>query len=350
MNAWERVMSAPCAWLGDGAEDNAVLSSRIRLARNVTGRPFPQRARTTDRAALVRHVLEHTAGSERLHDGAWLELDGLERVQRQFLGERHLVSPELVESPECCAVAIAPDQSTAVMVNEEDHLRIQALRPGLDLDAAYRAADALDDELDARLEYAFSERLGFLTACPTNAGTGMRASVLMHLPGLVRHKEVERAFGALRSQALTVRGFYGEGSVALGNFFQVSNGATLGRREADVLERLDRATRELLAWEQQARDALWTRARSLLEDWIWRSYGLLRHARMLTAEEVLKHASAVRLGVALGVVTVPVRVLNEILVHAQPAHVQILGGTTEANHASIWRATMVREKLRQIEG
>jgi protein arginine kinase len=116
------------------------------------------------------------------------------------------------------------------------------------------------------------------------------------------------------------------------------------------LERLDRAARELLAWEQQARDALWTRARSLLEDWIWRSYGLLRHARMLTAEEVLKHASAVRLGVALGVLTVPVRVLNEILVDAQPAHVQILGGTSEASHASIWRATMVREKLRQLEG
>jgi len=350
VNGWDGLVAAPCAWLREpAAGEGSVLSSRIRLARNVAGRPFPQRARTSDRAALMREILDHTQGIERLDGGARLLLDGLERVQRQFLGERQLVSQELVDAPEWRAVVVASDQSTSFMVNEEDHLRIQAIRGGLDLDAAYAAADALDDDLDARLEYAYSERLGFLTACPTNAGTGMRASVLVHLPSLVRAKEVERVFDVLRRQSLTVRGFYGEGSAALGNFFQVSNATTLGRRETALLERLDRATRELLAWEEQARDALWTRARSLLEDWIWRSYGVLRYARVLTAEEALKHVSAVRLGVGLGLFAVPVRVLNEILVHAQPAHAQILGGANETNQANIWRASMVREKLRQVE-
>jgi len=350
LSDWAHLASAPCGWLADPAPpESAVLSSRIRLARNLTGSAFPQRARQSDRAATMRKILDRTQGIDRLEGGVRLTLDGLERVQRQFLGERQLISQEFVDAPEWRAVVVGPDQTHSFMINEEDHLRIQAIRGGLDLDGAYRAADALDVDLDARLDYAFSERFGFLTACPTNAGTGMRASILVHLPALVRHKEVERAFEALRGKSLTIRGFYGEGSAALGNFFQVSNGATLGCREADILDRLDRATRDLLAWEEQSRDALWTRARSLLEDWIWRSYGVLRHARVLTAEEALKHASAVRLGVGLGIVDVPVGVLNEILVQSQPAHVQVASGATETSQANIWRATFVREKLTRAD-
>jgi protein arginine kinase len=349
MSDWKALAAAPCAWLAAAAPEGAVLSSRIRLARNLAGRTFPQRARSGERAATMRHILEHSQGVDRLEGGARLPLDGLERVQRQFLGERQLVSQELLDTPESRAVVVAADQTVSFMVNEEDHLRIQAIRGGLDLDGAYRDADALDTDLDARLDYAFSERFGFLTACPTNAGTGMRASILVHLPGIVLHKEVDRAFDALRAQSLTIRGFYGEGSAALGNFFQVSNATTLGRREGDILDRLDRATRDLLGWEEQAREALVSRARSLLEDRIWRSYGLLRHARVLTAQEALNHASLVRLGVGLGILAVPMRVLNAILVQAQPAHVQILGGATAAAEADVWRATMVRDELRQAE-
>jgi protein arginine kinase len=349
MSGWAMLSTMPCGWLAEHATaDGPVLSSRVRLARSLAGRTFPQRARRTERTAVMRAILEETQGIARLEDGARVILDDLDRVQRQFLGERQLVSQELVDSPEARAVVASRDQATSFMVNEEDHLRIQAIRGGLDLDGAYRAADALDADLDARLDFAFSERFGFLTACPTNTGTGMRASVLVHLPGIVRNKEVDRVFDALRQQALTIRGFYGEGSAALGNFFQVSNATTLGTREADILDQIDRATRDLLGWEEQARDALLSRARSLLEDEIWRSYGVLRHARVLSAREALDHASRLRLGVGLGILPVPVRVLNEILLEAQPAHAQIAAGTRQTAEADVWRATMVREKLRPV--
>jgi len=349
MMGWPDIAAAPCGWLAEQAGNATVLSSRIRLARNLAGRPFPHHARRPQRAELRREIFERTHGIERVEGGARFALEDLDRVRRQFLGERQLVSQDLVESPEARGVVIAPDQSMSFMVNEEDHLRIQALRSGLDLDGAYRAADALERDLDARLEFAYSQRFGFLTACPTNAGTGMRASILVHLPGLVLNKEVGRVFSTLQAQALTIRGFYGEGSAALGNFFQISNATTLGLREAEILDKLDRSARELLAWEEQAREALLSRARSLLEDRIWRSYGVLRHARLLSAQDVLNHTSLLRLGVGLGVLQVPVQVLNEILIHGQPAHAQILGSGDHPGERDAWRADMVRKKLRECE-
>jgi protein arginine kinase len=259
------------------------------------------------------------------------------------------VSRDLVESPESRAVVVAHDESVSFMVSEEDHLRIQAIRSGLDLDTAYRAADALENELDGRLDFAYSERFGFLTACPTNTGTGMRASVLIHLPGVVLAKESDKLLEHLRKQHLTIRGFYGEGSAAMGNFFQISNATTLGVREAGILQQLDQATRELIAWEERAREGLLRRARSLLEDKIWRSYGVLRYARTLTSQETLSHTSLLRLGVGMGILDLPVQLLNEILLQSQPAHAQMLGRKDVPAERDAWRAEMVRNKLRQSD-
>jgi len=217
------------------------------------------------------------------------------------------------------------------------------------LDAAYRVADRLDTDLESRLEFAWSEQLGFLTACPTNAGTGMRASFLIHLPGVVLNKEMDKLFEMMRERQLTIRGFYGEGSAAMGNFFQISNATTLGVRETDLLEKLDQAARDLVTSEEHAREAVLSRARSLLEDRIWRSWGILRHARVLTSTEALNHGSLLRLGVSLGWLSIPMRTLNAILVHAQPAHSQILGGVEAAAERHAWRATMVRNELRRAE-
>jgi protein arginine kinase len=352
MSTARDLVERPCGWMGPQApQGEVVLSSRIRLARNLSERTFPQRAAEPARAVLLQEILDKTQHVEALEGGLRLGLEKLQPVERQLLGERQLVSQDLVEAPQHRGVVVAKDESASFMINEEDHLRIQAIRPGLDLDQAYRVADGLDDELDARLDFAYSARFGFLTACPTNTGTGMRASVLIHLPGVVLAKESDKLLESLRKLHLTVRGFYGEGSAAMGNFFQISNAVTFGLREAEILEQLDRAAHTLIEWEQRAREALLRKARPLLEDKIWRSYGILRYARMLTSQEALTHTSLLRLGVGLKILDdVPVETLNEILVQSRPAHAQLLaareGGASERD---AWRAEMVRNKLRRAE-
>jgi protein arginine kinase len=347
---WGALVATPCAWLSDAIPPGGVVvSTRIRLARNLTGRSFPQHARRGERRALLQEILDKTQNLTALDGGHRLELARLDPNQRRFLGERQLVSPELVESPEERGVVLAADQTLSFMINEEDHLRVQAIRPGLDLDGAWRPADALDDDLDGRLDFAYSDALGFLTACPTNVGTGMRASVLAHLPAVVLNKDLDKLVEALRGERLAIRGFYGEGSAALGNFFQVSNGTTLGLREADILGKLDAAAADLAGWEERARDALLSRARGLLEDKIWRSYAILRHARVLSAQEALNHVSLLRLGVSLGFLPIPTRALNEILLHALPAHSQLQAGAEDGGDVEVRRATMVREKLQPYD-
>lgn len=347
---WQAIAGSPCSWLDpDGPADAVILSTRIRLARNLAGRSFPQHARRAERRELLQEILDKTQSLEAFMRGWRWSLHAMEPLHRQLLGERQLVSPELVENPEERAVVVASDQTLSFMINEEDHLRLQSVRAGVDLDGAWRAVDRVDDDLDGRLDFAYSDAFGFLTSCPTNVGTGMRASVLAHLPGVVLAKDLEKMIEELRARRLAIRGFYGEGSAALGNLFQVSNGTTLGLREAEVLEKLDQAARELVGWEERARDALWARARSLLEDKVWRSFGILRHARVLSAQESLNHASLLRLGTSLGILQIPVRVLNEILLHAQPAHSELLGRAEGVSDVEARRAAMVREKLQSFE-
>ncbi|MFQ5599515.1 MAG: ATP--guanido phosphotransferase [Candidatus Krumholzibacteriia bacterium] len=342
------LLASRSVWLrGEGPESDTVLSSRIRFARNLSGRMFPQQATAPERADLLGEILDKTQGLQQFPEELRLSLEPLEPLDRRLLGERQLLSHELVESPRFRGVVIAANESVSFMINEEDHLRIQALRSGFDLERAHAAGDALDNELDGRLDFAFTKTFGFLTACPTNAGTGMRASVLMHLPALVLGQRVEEELQALRTNDLTVRGFQGEGSSATGNFFQISNAVTLGVGEKDILEKLRKAARDLIAKEKQAREDLASRARTLLEDRIWRSFGILSQARVLSSQETLHHASLLRLGHGMKIVEVPMAVLNDILNLSQEAHAQVLAGSNGSEvERGAWRAEQVRKKLR----
>jgi protein arginine kinase len=258
-----------------------------------------------------------------------LLLDELDAGERMLLHERHLVSKELLAAaaarPGASAAALFVAGDVGAMVNEEDHLRLQGLASGFALTGAYAALERLDRELGVALPFAFHREFGYLTACPTNAGTGLRASVLIHLPGLVLTKEIARVLQGLGQVGLTFRGLYGEGSEVVGNFFQLSNQTTLGRSEEELLDHLGRIVRQVVAHEEQARQVLRRDAPAQIEDKVWRAYGLLRHARSLAFEETMNLLSGVRLGVGLDLIPgLGVYTLNKLLVHTQPAHLALL--------------------------
>ncbi|HWA16996.1 MAG TPA: ATP--guanido phosphotransferase, partial [Gemmatimonadales bacterium] len=264
------------AWLdASGPSSHLVLSTRVRLARNLTGHPFNPRASKADREAVLRDVLEAVEGSVSLKRALQIRLDRLERTDRQLLHERHLVSKELAGIEEHGAVrpgsALLVQDGVGVMLNEEDHLRLQGLRSGFDLEATYQDVDRLDGELGQRLAFAFHPEFGYLTSCPTNVGTGLRASVLIHLPGLVLTKEISKVLQGLAQVGLTFRGLYGEGSEVVGNFFQLSNQTTLGKSEQDLLDHLAKMVRQVMAYEEQARQVLLRDVPTIIEDKVWRA-------------------------------------------------------------------------------
>ena len=341
-------------WL-DASGDHAdiVLSTRIRLARNVEGYAFTPRAREGERLRVLSQVREAAQHVRPLGAAMLLRLDELPLPDRQLLHERHLVSKELagLEGQQAggartgAAVLLGADVS--VMVNEEDHLRLQALRAGFELPAAWRAAERLDQELGARVPYSFHGEFGFLTACPTNTGTGMRASVLIHLPGLVLTKEIQKVLAGLQQMGLTYRGLYGEGSEVVGNFFQISNQTTLGRSEEELLDHLGRVVRRVIEREEEARRVLLRDAGFIIEDKLWRAYGTLRYARSITFDEAMNYLSGVRLAVGLKLISgLSVYTLNKLLIFSQPAHLAHLDGRALSEaEANVARARYVRQAL-----
>jgi protein arginine kinase len=308
-----------------GPEGHIVLSTRIRLARNLQGTAFTIRARDDDRERVLHEVLAAVRSTKTLADAALFRLETLERSDRQLLYERHLISRELaaldagaVVRPGAALVVSGP---LGMMVNEEDHLRMQSLQSGLGIQGAYAVLERLDGELGSRLPFAFNPEFGYLTACPTNAGTGLRASVLIHLPGLVLTKEIAKVLQGLSQVGLTFRGLYGEGSEVVGNFFQLSNQTTLGKSAEELLDHLGRIVRQVIQYEEQAREVLQRDAPTVIADKVWRAYGLLRYARSLSLEETMNLLSGVRLGVGLNLITdLSVYTLNKLLVFTQPAH------------------------------
>jgi protein arginine kinase len=237
------------------------------------------------------------------------------------------------------------------MINEEDHIRMQALAPGLNLDEALEKASKYDNELGKFLEFDYDPDFGFLTSCPTNVGTGLRASVLIHLPGLVITKEIDRVIARITKMGVAVRGFYGEGTEVLGNLFQVSNQKTLGTSEKDILESITTVCRSVIDEESKARQLLMDEASEQIKDKIWRSYGILKYARVLTSEEVMNLLSALRLGVAISVIDfIDIPKINELLLLSQPAHLQKFHGEEMNQDARDFvRAEMIREKLAKIK-
>jgi protein arginine kinase len=346
--SFEELFVSSSPWLqGEGPHAEMVLSTRIRLARNLRDVPFTHRAREEQLQGVLASVTSAAQAAPSLRDGLLLRMSDCSAIERQVLVERHLVSHELGDGARPRGILVAPDQRLSLMINEEDHLRLQALTPGFQLAEAWSLADRADDELDPALEFAFSEEIGYLTSCPTNAGTGLRASVLIHLPALVLLEEIQRVLKSVMQVGLNVRGLYGEHSEVMGNLFQISNQTTLGRSERDSIESLERVTRQIIETEERARERMLRDARVQIEDKVWRAYGTLRFCRSIHAREVINLCSAVRLGVAMGLPGLcPLRTLNELLVLTQPAHLQRShGGELTPAERNIVRARLVRERL-----
>jgi protein arginine kinase len=340
-------------WLdASGEHAGVVLSTRIRLARNLQGHAFGPRARINDREAVLEQTRRAKAKVELLAGSILLELPDLDSRSRGMLLERRLASRELLGDVKtgpsrATAVLLAAQDPLSVMVNEEDHLRLQGLVSGLRLKEAWNLVDRLDEELGQELPFAYHHEFGFLTSCPTNVGSGLRASVLVHLPGLVLTKEIGKVLQGLGQVGLTFRGLYGEGSEVVGNFFQLSNQTTLGKSEEELIEHLDKIVRQVIQYEDQARQVLLRDAPQVTEDKIWRAYGLLRYARSLSFEELMNLLSGIRLGVGLKLLPeLRVYTLNKLMIFTQTAHLeQAAGRDLPPSECDAHRAAYVRRIL-----
>lgn len=352
----------PCPeWLtGEGEASDVVLSSRVRLARNIAGVCFASKAGRAERQRSLETCRDQIlmAGiSERV---VFEELHEAPPLKRALLVERHLISKQLSkgrpgskatgDDPRGVAFGV-PDERLSVMVNEEDHIRIQSVRAGLALADAWRAADSVDDRLEAGLDYAFSKRFGYLTACPTNVGTGVRMSVMLHLPGLRLTGDIEKVKRAAGDMSLAVRGFYGEGSDVVGDLYQISNQTTLGKTEGAILGELEQQILpRVIEYERLARRELLAKRRVMLDDQVWRAWGILTHARLITTEEAMQALSLVRLGVMAGLIPpragLDSRSLNMLILLCQPAHLQrAFGRELDQEQRRVARASLLRQRL-----
>ncbi len=331
----------------EGPYHDVVLASRVRLARNLSETLFPGRAQAAS-LRRGREAIFAAAKKTYLKNAAYFLLDELDGEDRGFLAERHLISPALAEDPGPSGVVISPQECLNLMVNEEDHLRLYALAPGLNLKQAWREADGLDDELSRELPFAFHKEWGYLTTCPTNVGTGLRASCLIHLPGLGLANLINKLLESLPRAGLIARGLYGEGTKVIGDFFQISNATALGRTEEELVQAVERAVEELARREKEARVKLAAGAgRTKLEDSVHRALGTLSNARLLSFEEACHHLSALRLGLSLGWdMRTELETVNELLILIGPAHLDMLAGKplSDGDRAML-RASLVRRRL-----
>jgi protein arginine kinase len=337
-------------WLrGSGPLSEIVISSRIRLARNITGYPFLARIGRKQRKDLESTLRQTVLGSALAPKMLYVDLEEAPEIDRLLLVERHLISKPHAVAEGARGVAISEDETISIMANEEDHLRIQVLRSGLQLDEAWEQINEIDNRLESRLDFAFHPRFGYLTACPTNVGTGIRVSVMLHLPALKLTGEIEKVFRAARDLRLAVRGLYGEGTEATGDFYQVSNQTTLGKSEEQIINDFkQQVIPKIIDYERHARKTLLEDRTVALDDKVCRALGLLRSARLLASEETLFLLSHLRMGVNLGrVKDIDLRTLNELVLLTQPAHLQrIQGRRLEGDLRRAARADYIRQRLK----
>ena len=332
MNKW---------YLGEGEQNDVVISTRIRLARNLEEYPFPARLDTKTRVHVNEIVRDAVPQSEGLH---YIEMKTLTQAQIVSLAEKHVISPEFASSADGRALLLSDSENISIMLNEEDHIRLQVMMPGLALAQAYEIADRLDDEINEKVRFAFDERLGYLTQCPTNLGTGMRASVMLHLPALTATRRMGTLASTVSKLGLTIRGAYGEGSAPMGDLYQLSNQVTLGISEKAAIENLKTIVLQLAAQERAARTEFVKSVES--EDAIHRAHGILKSARLLDTKEFMELISKVRLGAVSGVLNVDRKVIDELMVSLQPATINAqVGKTLTARERDMERAKMVRERL-----
>jgi protein arginine kinase len=340
-------------WLrGTGPESDIVMSSRIRLARNLADFPFISKASEHDRGEIERYLREKIFRLQASGELEYINVNELDGVDRQFLVERQLISREHAEGHGARAVLIDPQEQISLMINEEDHLRIQCMHSGLDLQGAWEQISRVDDLLAEHVTYAFHTRLGYLTACPTNVGTGVRVSVMLHLPALAITRQIEKVFRSLQKISLAVRGLYGEGSQAMGDFYQISNQITLGRTELELVQQVGDIVPVLIDYERRAREFLVRESQQSLHDQVSRAYGILRTAQTISSEETMHLLSRVRMGVNLGLIQdVAIRDLNELFIRTQPAHLQKLRGVElDTADRNIERARYLRKHLNKEDG
>ncbi|MDP4162688.1 MAG: protein arginine kinase [Bacillota bacterium] len=345
------ITQAVSPWMSEeGPDSDIVLSSRIRLARNFQDYKFPTLYSHDEAKAIilkVQEILQQTA-FEKFGQMELLKMDELQPLQKRVLMEKHLISPNLADDSTHGACVLTVNEEVSIMLNEEDHLRIQCLFPGLQLSEALEAANEIDDWLEDHIQYAFNEKKGYLTSCPTNVGTGLRASVMMHLPGLILTHQINRIIPAINQLGLVVRGIYGEGSEALGNIFQISNQITLGKSEEDIVEDLKSVVSQLISQERSAREALVKTSHIQLEDRVFRSYGVLSNSRIIESKEAARCLSDVRLGIDIGFIEdMSKNILNELMILTQPGFLQqYAGGPLRPNERDILRASVIRERLK----
>ena len=341
-------------WMkGNGPESEIVISSRVRLARNVKNFPFPILATDSQAGAVIDEVKKALVHDKmnKISEFELIQLDQLTELQKRVLVEKHLISPNLAQDSRKGAVVLSQDEVISIMINEEDHLRIQCLYPGLQIVQAWKIANQIDDVFEERLDYSFDEKMGYLTSCPTNVGTGIRASVMVHLPALVITGQINRIISAITQVGLTVRGIYGEGSDALGNLFQISNQITLGQSEEEIIESLHGVVMQIIDHEKQARKNLIRDSRVKIEDRVGRSYGILLHSKIIDSKEATQRLSDLRLGIDLGMVTeISPNVFNELMVTTQPGFLQhfYVGEMTPVER-DLKRSELIRKRLTQHE-
>ncbi|MCG8405857.1 MAG: protein arginine kinase [Phycisphaerales bacterium] len=339
----------PGPWLrGGGPMSDIVISSRIRLARNIAGYPFLSKVSDEQRTEVVNLIRRRVDGEGVGRKWRYVDLERVDELDRQVLVERHLISRQLVDARGARGVSFAKDESASVMVNEEDHLRIQVVRSGVQLEDIWEEINRLDDRLEEGIDYAFHPRYGYLTACPTNVGTGIRVSVMLHLPALKLTGEIEKFFRAAKDMHLAIRGLFGEGTEATGDFFQISNQVTLGRTEEEVIDAFKHdVIPRIIKYETQERKRLVKERPLALDDRVWRSYGALRNARTISSEETMLHLSHLRMGINLGrIKDVDLTTVNELFLITQPAHLQKLNGSRlNGEQRSAIRAELIRRRL-----
>lgn len=336
-------------WLrGAGPMHDVVISSRVRLARNLAGMPFLTRCSEAQQRDLEQKLRREVLAAGVAKDTFYVDIEGACEMDRQLLVERHLISRQHAEARNPRGVAVSGDETIAVMVSEEDHLRIQVLRSGLQLEEAITEINRVDDLLESRLDYAFHGRYGYLTVCPTNVGTGLRVSVMLHLPALKMSGEIEKAFRAATDMRLAIRGLYGEGTEASGDFFQISNQTTLGKSEEQIVEEfVEQILPQFIQYERHAREGLLAKRPEAIDDKVFRSLALLKAARTISSEETMYLLSMVRMGVELERLTdVTLKTVNQLFLLTQPAHLQkILNRTMNAKQRGVARADYIRKCL-----
>ena len=335
-------------WLkGTGPNADIVISSRIRLARNLNKLPFPHWANKKQGEEALNNIVSAVNTVDYLKGTTVFRMAEMDSVDKQFLIERHLMSLEHAQKTENKALVVDNDEIVSIMVNEEDHMRIQVMQSGFNLFEAWNIISQIDDSLAKALSFAFSSEWGYLTACPTNTGTGMRGSIMLHLPALVMTRQIDRVLAAIAKLSFTTRGLYGEGTQASGNFFQISNQVSLGPSEQEIIDNINSIIRQIIEQEAQAREIMMSKSIALLEDRINRSLGILKSARIITSQETIELLSMVRLGTDLGIIkNVSRSRLNELFIITQPAHLQkIEGKKISSEERDIKRAELIRERL-----